>query len=82
MYFRKISMHLGKGVSLDVLANPREGTQDRNDDENIGDDAANNHSRVLYRPIPYNVNDLEHEPPRDHVSAIRMEAGADLPGAG
>ena len=44
------------------IANPWEGAQDRNDNENVGYDAANENSLVLNGTMPNNVDDFINQP--------------------
>jgi len=54
------------------VANPREGAQDRDDDEDVGDDTASNHSGVLYGTISDDVDALVDEPSSPRQCASRM----------
>lgn len=45
-----------------LLAHPRQGTENRNDDEEICDDTTCDHSRMLDRPVSYYVDDLVDKP--------------------
>jgi len=44
------------------LANPREGTQDRDDHQDVGDDARGNDRVVLDAAMPKDVDNLENQP--------------------
>jgi hypothetical protein len=54
-------MMLLKHVMVRV-SDPREGAQDGNDNEDVGDDATNENSRVLHSAIPNDIDDLEDQP--------------------
>ena len=44
---------------MNLLANPREGAQDRNNDEDASNNTSDNYSTMLNSAMPYNVDDLE-----------------------
>jgi hypothetical protein len=52
------------------LSNPWECTQNRDNDENVRNDAADNDSIVLHSAIPDNVDDLEHQPTKTLSAAL------------
>jgi hypothetical protein len=51
-----------------LLPNPWKGAQGGNDHKDVCDQASSNHSRALNGAIPYDTNNLEHEPAEDYVS--------------
>jgi hypothetical protein len=44
------------------VANPREGAQDGNDDEDVGDNAAHQDSRMLHSAMPNDIDNLKDQP--------------------
>lgn len=58
-----------RGSREHLLANPRKGAQDGNDDEDVCDDAGGNHRRGLDGVVPYDVDNLEYQPPEGPVSS-------------
>lgn len=50
------------------LAHPWEGAENRNDDKNVSNDTTCDHSRMLYSPVSYNVDDLINKPAADRLA--------------
>jgi len=55
-------------ASAFLLSNPWESTQDRNDDEEVGDDTSGNHSGMLDSMVADDVDDLEYQPTKGSVN--------------
>jgi hypothetical protein len=54
--------------SSDLLSDPWERAQNRNNDEYVRDDTARDHSRMLYSPVAHNVDDLVYKPAADALA--------------
>ena len=60
-----------------VLADPRECTQNGDDNKDVGDDAASDDGRMLHSAVTNNVDDFIHEPAR-HVSSFSHQVRGNL----
>jgi hypothetical protein len=55
-----------------LLSNPRKSAQDRNDDEDIRNDTADNDSRMLDGAIPDDIHDLVDQPSTGLISYVNI----------
>lgn len=53
---------------INLLADPRESAENRDDYQHVCDNATCNYRTVLHSSVSYNVDDLEYQPTIEHVS--------------